>query len=156
MDVTELPRPLGYAERPRVGQWSLRSALVRYAQPEPARAGAVLELVRRTDAALEPWRERIEQVPELVALAADGASDHQRTGPAPGNGDGDDVGDTDGRIVGLLRAAHELDRLGDVLAAWAAGRDEARPDREVQDTAGAVFALLDHLGVARETRRRNR
>lgn len=47
-----MPEP-GYAEVPRDGDWTLRSALVRFAQPEPVRAGAVLELVRRTDGALK-------------------------------------------------------------------------------------------------------
>ena len=35
------------SERPRTERWSLRAALVRYAQPEPERAGSVLEVVRR-------------------------------------------------------------------------------------------------------------
>lgn len=46
-------RPLGFADTPRDDDWSLRSALVRFAQPEPTRAGAVLELVRRTEGALK-------------------------------------------------------------------------------------------------------
>jgi len=44
------PSP-GFADAPRDGDWSLRAALVRFAQPEPVLAGAVLELVRRTEAA---------------------------------------------------------------------------------------------------------
>lgn len=35
------------SERPRVDDWSFRAALVRFAQVEPVRAGAVLELIRR-------------------------------------------------------------------------------------------------------------
>lgn len=48
------PRLVDYAESPRVGDWTLRSALVRFGQPEPVRSSAVLELVRRTDGALRP------------------------------------------------------------------------------------------------------
>ena len=36
---------LNYAESARVGDWSMRSALVRFAQPEPVRAGELLEQV---------------------------------------------------------------------------------------------------------------
>jgi hypothetical protein len=64
IDAHEL---LGYAERPRVGDWSLRGALVRYAQPRPALAGAVLELVRRTDGALRSLSPTDDD-PDAVAL----------------------------------------------------------------------------------------
>ena len=48
-----MPDPaLGIGDVPRRDDWTLRAALVRFAQPEPVRAGAVLELVRRTDGAL--------------------------------------------------------------------------------------------------------
>ena len=43
---------LRYAERSRVGGWSLRAGLVRLAQPEPGLAAEVLESVRRCDRAL--------------------------------------------------------------------------------------------------------
>lgn len=51
--MTEDRPSVGFADAPRDADWSLRSALVRFAQPEPVRAGAVLELVRRTDGALK-------------------------------------------------------------------------------------------------------
>ena len=43
---------LNYAERSHTGDWSMRSALVRFAQPEPERAAALIELVRRLDVVL--------------------------------------------------------------------------------------------------------
>lgn len=65
---------VGFADEPRDQDWSLRSALVRFAQPEPTRAGAVLELVRRTEGALKHADgHRTEQlvpvVADLVAIA---------------------------------------------------------------------------------------
>ncbi len=51
---------LDYEERPRTGDWGLRSALVRYAQPEPARAGELLQLVRRLNATLHTARRVLE------------------------------------------------------------------------------------------------
>lgn len=53
VDTAAVARLVDYAECSRVDDWSLRSALVRYAQIAPDRASAVLELVRRTDGALK-------------------------------------------------------------------------------------------------------
>ncbi len=49
------------AEVSRTDGWSLRSALVRLAQPEPVRAAAAVELVRRCEAALHPLRRSLER-----------------------------------------------------------------------------------------------
>ena len=58
----------GYADVARDGDWTLRSALVRFAQPEPVRAGVVLELVRRTDGALKRAGEAgAEELAPVVA-----------------------------------------------------------------------------------------
>ena len=40
------------SERPRAEGWSFRAALCRYAQPQPERASAVMELLRRCEFAL--------------------------------------------------------------------------------------------------------
>lgn len=52
---------VNYAESARAHDWSMRSALVRLAQPEPVRAGQVLECVRRCDGALARSRRALEQ-----------------------------------------------------------------------------------------------
>lgn len=52
---------LNHAESARVGDWSLRSALVRFAQPEPVRAANLLELVRRLDAVLHHVARPLER-----------------------------------------------------------------------------------------------
>ncbi len=52
---------LNLAESPRTDDWSLRAALVRLAQPEPVRAGAVLEIVRRCQGALHPLQRALER-----------------------------------------------------------------------------------------------
>lgn len=118
----EEPAVLDYGESPREGGWSLRSALVRYAQPEPLRASAVLELVRRTDGALHPFRTRRATTP--------GAAD----------------------LTTLLEGVLQLDRLGDVLARWALDIRARRPDDAVDAVASEVFTRLETLGVPRETR----
>jgi Ser/Thr protein kinase RdoA (MazF antagonist) len=51
---------LDYEERPRSGDWGMRSALVRYAQPEPSRAAVVLHLVRRLNTTLHTARRVLE------------------------------------------------------------------------------------------------
>jgi hypothetical protein len=138
IEPPELARLVDYAECARAGDWSLRSALVRYAQPEPARVSRVLELVRRIDAALGSHAKLLQQRgPALWASL--------------GAGDRGDDG-TDAAVLGLLRAATTLDELADQLAAWAVDRAGARPDAAVDTAVADVTQLLDDLGVAREER----
>jgi hypothetical protein len=124
--VPEIARLLDVAERSRVGDWSLRSALVRYAQAEPVRVSRVLEVVRRLEAGLKPHQKALEQHPEQA----------------------------DERVTGLLDVAAQVDELGDRFAAWAVARDPAlRPGVEVDELVDALGARLDVLGVAREQNR---
>ena len=67
-DGRDLDRLVDYADAARVDDWSLRSALVRFAQPEPERAAALLRVVRRLDQVL-PRYERSPHPEELLALA---------------------------------------------------------------------------------------
>lgn len=133
----ELARLLDFAERSRSGDWSLRSALVRYAQAHPVRVSQVLELVRRIEAGLRPHAKLLAaQGPELWRTLETGASP-----PA-----------TSTVVVGLLGAARELDRLADLLAAWAVDRTGPRPDAEVDAVVRDLTERLDALGVVREQR----
>jgi hypothetical protein len=120
VDVAPL---LDLAERPRAGGWSMRAALTRYAQPQPQRASDVIELVRRIEAAVAPQAKALERDGDAASDGFDGA---------------------------LLEAAAELDRLDDVLAAWAVDRAGARPDGEVDAVVADVTERLDAIGVARE------
>jgi hypothetical protein len=53
-----------------------------------------------------------------------------------------------------LRAARELDQLGDVLAAWAVDPHDGRPpDAEVDDVVEEVAQQLEVLGVPHEEQR---
>jgi hypothetical protein len=139
VEPPELARLLDFAECGRAEDWSLRAALVRYAQPEPERAGRVLEVVRRTDAALRHHRRLFERDGPAVwsALTENGSS------PS-----------VDAEAVDLLRATIELDRLGDLLAIWAIDRAGDRPVREVDEVTADVERRLDLLGVPREERER--
>ncbi|MGH9273992.1 MAG: hypothetical protein ACRDZU_05025 [Acidimicrobiales bacterium] len=134
----ELARLLQFAERSREGDWSLRSALVRYAQSEPERVSRVLELVRRIEFALHPHAKLLvaegPQLWEEVEGAGRPASEQSAT------------------VVGLLRAAAELDRLADRLVTWAVDRAGERPHGEVDAVVVDVTHRLDELGVAREER----
>ena len=162
-------RLVAYAESPRQGDWSLRSALVRYAQPEPQRASAVLELVRRTDGALKASvrlleRSEVPTDPELSggarridARSADLArvavrwpdeldrviAEYESVEP---------LSPEERELVPLLAVAVELDALGDVLARWADDRSTARPDDAVDEIARRAFGMLAALGVERERR----
>jgi hypothetical protein len=131
-----LARLLDFAERPRVQDWSLRAALVRY--PQPQRVNDVLDCVRRLEWALGRQTAVLERDgPNLWAALTHDATD----------------GESDAHVVGLLRAAQELDRLGDVLATWAVDVSRERPDAEVDLVVASVARQLDVLDVPREERR---
>jgi hypothetical protein len=131
----ELARLLDYQERPRVDDWSLRSALTRYAQPQPQRVGAVLEVVRRIDFSLRPHLKAVEKEGPAIWQALQ----------SPSAGD---------LVVELLRITMDLDRLGDRLAAWAADPTGERPDADVDAAVATATARLEALGVPREERQR--
>ncbi len=132
----ELARLVDLAERPRTHDWSLRATLVRYAQPEPQRVNDILDVVRRVDWALGKQSAVIEdESPALLNTLG-----------------GDSSIDVDAHVVDLLRAAKELDHLGDVLATWAVDRAGERPDAEVDRVINRVAQQLDALGVPREDR----
>jgi hypothetical protein len=133
----ELARLVDFAERPREQDWSLRSALVRYAQPQPQRVNDVLDLVRRVEWVLGKQNAVFAREGDALWAALDGG------GSAPA-----DLGD----LVELLRAAQELDRLGDALATWAVDISRDRPDAEVDRVIADVGQRLDALGVPREER----
>jgi hypothetical protein len=135
IEPPELARLVDFAERPRTRDWSLRSALVRYAQPEPQRVNDLLELVRRVDAALG----------KSAALL-------DRDGPAFWNAVDHDGAEPDAYVAGVLRAARELDGLADVLAGWAVDRAGERPNADVDRVVADVARRLDELGVPREER----
>jgi hypothetical protein len=144
VDPPALARLLDFSERPRTNDWSLRAALVRYAQPEPQRVNDLLDLVRRTEAALGTHRAQFERDGEQLWSALERGGD---AGP-------------DTPVVGVLRVARELDHLGDTLAEWAVDISGDRPDEEVDTVIDDVAQQLDVLGVPQDERppppRRNR
>ena len=139
VEPAELSRLLDFAERPREHDWSLRAALVRYAQPQPERAAQILKLVRRIDAALRGHRKLFERDGPAVWT--------QLTARGPSNGASPEA-------IGVLEAAAEMDRIGDRLATWAVDRAGERPDHDVDELIADVTARLDALGVPREPRER--
>jgi hypothetical protein len=135
VEPPELARVVAFAERSRTGDWSLRSALCRYASPHPEQVSALLDLVRRIEAAVHPESKRLDREGPALWAAVEG--------------DGDDD-----QLVGLLRAMVELDRLGDTLAAWADDRAGHHPEEAVEATTADVAQRLEALGVPHEERTR--
>ncbi len=129
----ELARLVDFTERPRVDDWSLRSALVRYAQPEPQRVSDLLDVARRIEWVLGKNGSAIEREGDALwnAVANGGAS-------------------PDEFLVGVLQAAQQLDELGDVVAAWAVDINQTRPDAEVDRVVALVAHELDALGVPKQ------
>lgn len=141
IEPPELGALVDLAERPRATGWSLRAALVRYAQPEPVRSGAILELVRRIDAAMKGHAKALAKEGPAIWAAVDG-------GGAPPDGAAP--------VVDLLVASRDLDELGDRLAEWAVDPAQEPPDPQVDDVVAATTARLDELGVVREARQGQR
>ena len=136
IEPPELARLVDLAERSRVGDWSLRSALCRYASPQPGQVRDVLELVRRIDAVLHPQMKALDQEgPALWAALEAG-----------------DLSGPQAPLLGLLDAMAELDRLGDVLAEWADDRRGHEPQPVVEAALADVGARLEALGVPYEER----
>jgi hypothetical protein len=141
IEPPELAALVDLAERPRATGWSLRAALVRYAQPEPVRSGAILELVRRVDGALKGHAKALAKQGPAIWDAVEGG------GATP---------DVAQPLVDLLVAIRGLDELGDRLAAWAVDPAQDRPDAAVDEVVATTGARLDELGVVRERRQGQR
>lgn len=140
LEPPELARLVDYAERGRAGDWSLRSALVRYAESQPQQVSDVLELVRRIEAALRPHAKLLAREGPRVWAAV---NDADALVPGP-----------DALPIELLRVMLDLDALAEALAGWADDRTGPRPDDAVDATVRRVRARLDELGVEREEQMR--
>ncbi|MGF1597624.1 MAG: hypothetical protein ACFCVK_11955 [Acidimicrobiales bacterium] len=166
-------------ERSHTEDWTLRSALVRFAQPEPVRAAAVLELVRRCDGAVRPLVRGLDDTTvvadaALTPSALDDDPGHGgrpaepypdlrivdvarfvRSGlPAPevvaGYSAVTPLGSAEIDLIPLLQAMLDLDDLGRELAAWAEAGAGAPPTADVDATCATVAARLDALGIGPE------
>src|SRR5262249_30334640 len=99
VEPPELARLVDFAECARVDGWSLRAALVRYAQPEPERAGRLLEVVRRAQGALDRQAKLLQRDgPAIWPTVSDDS-------PAPAA--------SHREVTALLVATVELAELGD-------------------------------------------
>ncbi len=130
----ELAALVDVAERPRAGDWSLRAALVRYAQAEPKRVSDLLEQVRRVEGVFHGHRKLLEQHgPELWSALQGGPTTPEHA-----------------VLVGVLDATVQLDRAGEALATWAVDRAGDAPDALVDEVTSEVGQRLDEIGVPRE------
>ena len=96
--------------------------------------------MRRIEAALRPFSKVLEKDGPAVWSALSALSAREADA-------------VDERLLGLLGALTELDRVGDELASWAVRREGERPDAAVDAAVAEVGRRLEELGVAREERR---
>ena len=144
------PEPAGslvnYAESSRAGDWSLRSALVRLAQPEPARVAGVLELVRRLDAVLHHLARPLERHTVICdrSLTLDGASETpsgwELAEPA------DPYPDT--RVADLVRLASSAGSEGDQVVDAYVAEVELAPEEQHGLALLSVAVHFDRLAAA--------
>jgi hypothetical protein len=138
LEPPALSQLVAFAERSRVGDWSLRSALVRYAQGQPQRVSDLLEVVRRIEAALHAHDKVLGRRGPVIWSAVE---------------EGSPLADPTEEVVrGLLRTIVPIDEAADALAAWAVDRSGQRPDDLVDAVTAEATRRLDALGVPREER----
>ncbi|MEZ5322769.1 MAG: hypothetical protein R2698_11990 [Microthrixaceae bacterium] len=137
------------AERPRVGDWTLRSALTRYAQREPRRVADLLTILRRLEAALAGRRSDITALgPRLwTAFEAFEGGGDDGTEPAPL-----DMAAPSGTrvLLDLLRILAAVDALGERLAAWAEDPAVEAPRDELDRVIAFAADELDRVGIPRD------
>ena len=168
---------LNYGESPQQGDWTLRSALVRLAQPDPLRVGSVIELTRRLDAAIghvskvltrhavicdrsltaedlaapprAPYPDaRAADLARLVAAGID------PVGLLAGYEERNPLEHEERVAIPLLAVAVDFEGLAADVAAWADTGPANPPLEAVDRVRDGVAARLDELGVPVETGRR--
>lgn len=165
---------LNYAEAPYEGDWTLRSALMRLAQPHPKRVGQVLDLTRRLDAPLHHVRKVLERhvvmadrglTPENVEkepLAAIGdirtadlarlvAAGIDQAALLAGYEERHELEHEERLAVPLLVVAIMIEKLAQALCAWALVGPADPPLEAVDHFVETVAVKLDELGVPEET-----
>lgn len=165
---------LNYAEVPYEGDWTLRSGLMRLAQPHPVLVGAVLDLSRRLDAPLHHVRRKLEQHVVVAdrALSPDGLAGPPAS-PCPdirtadlarlvaagcdqgelqaGYEEQHELQHEERLAVPLLSVAVAFEQLAGVVAAWAVNGPADPPVTAVDRFIETVGAELDELGVPQES-----
>ncbi len=137
--VDEARTLLQVSESPRVDDWTLRSALVRFAQPEPELSSAILESVRRTHAALDPMARDLLRHPVVtdrrLKIADDG-------GLAPVTDSSPDV-----RVADLARVVRDHPDGDHALAPLIEAYDAATESLGSDRLGGAERDAIPLLGV---------
>ena len=166
---------VNYAESPRVDDWTMRSALVRFAQPEPVRASSLLELVRRLDTVLHHVARPLERRTVRCDRDLDPSFTAEPIAPYPDTRTADlariarvlpegfatvlgsytaEVGldPEEHAALPLLEMALEFDDLAEELTRWANDDGDGPPVAAVDDTCARVRSRMDELGVPTEPR----
>ena len=160
-----------YAEAPRSDDWTLRSAMTRLAQPEPALVDTIAVLMRRLDAVLGPITkpleknavvadrgldaDALEQAPvrpypdlriaDLARLMAE--SDDEAGAVLDAYQADEPLGPEETAALPLLRVALDFDALAEALVAWALTAPSPAPAELITRTCASVQQQLDDLGV---------
>lgn len=165
---------LNYAEVPYEGDWTLRSALMRLAQPHPTLVGSVLDLSRRLDAPLHHVKRALEAHVVMAdrAIDPDGLSG-EPTAPYADVRTADlarlvavgcdqrellagyeqvaELQHEERLAVPLLVVAVAFERVSEIVAGWALVGPKDPPVPAVEACVQMVASELDRLGVPEET-----
>ncbi len=172
---------LNFSEVTYEGDWSLRSALCRLAQPEPARVGRVLESIRRLEVVLHHAQQPLERngahclrPTGALTTSLDEPSVEAETVPDVRTADlarlvesgfevepllsgyeaaeGVESLSSEERVaVPLLAIAVRFEDLAATLTSWADQGPGNRPVTAFDEACDEIEARLEQLGVPRET-----
>ena len=173
-ELDEVHSLLNYSEAPYDGDWTLRSSLMRLAQPNPARVGQVLDLTRRLDAPLHHVRRILERhvvvadrwltpsgledlpllplgdirTADLARLVAAGCDPSDLLA---GYEESQELEHEERLAVPLLAVAVQIEDLAKTLSGWALVGPANPPLDAVDRFVETVGPRLDELGVPEET-----
>ena len=155
MKTDETNSIINYAEAPRRADWTLRSSLVRLAQPHPLRSEAVLQLVRRLDAALKPFVRELQKHPKESSRSIPGGASNVldiRVVDLVVRPDSVELSEAERDSLHLIGIALELDQLANTLTEWASAGWADPPVSEIDQTCARVLRLMNDLNVPEEPR----
>lgn len=155
MEIDETNSIINYAEAPRHQNWTMRSALVRLAQPHPLRSEAVLQLVRRLDAALKPFVRDLQKFPIESSRSIPGGVANVidvRVVDLVDSPDTVELTSSERDALHLVGLAIELDGLATTLTGWASQGSADPPVSEIDQTCARVLRSMNDLSVPEEPR----
>lgn len=142
------------SERERAGGWTFRSALVRFAQPEPVRSAVIMTFIRRAEAAILPLQALLADGRLLDVARLTDPDTHSKEWvqqAMEGYTSVSSLDEAELAVLPLVSAVLRLDDLGDHLARWAPSAPAPGPVTEVDQVCADLQRRFEELAVPVES-----